>query len=108
MGKGLLGLMHANARIRNNFQSWLDQGGVQSMGTDFKETMVNKVEVDKKGKIDKFQPQHRFVIKDFLICIILGLLTNCCNEVNFPLKHSWGDNMYISLLVFLGTQKVLY
>lgn len=53
MGKGLLGLIYMNARIRNNYQSWLDHSSVQSMGTNFKEMIVNKVEVDKNGKLDK-------------------------------------------------------
>lgn len=51
MGKGLLGLIYMNARIRNNYQSWLDHSSVQSMGTNFKEMIVNKVEVDKKREI---------------------------------------------------------
>lgn len=85
MEKGLLRLIYMNARIRNNYQSWLDHSSVQSVGTNFKEIMANKVEVDKKGKIDTCN--IRLVIKDFLICIFLGLLTNCFNEVNFPVKQ---------------------
>lgn len=42
-----------NSRTRNNYQSWLDHNSVQSMGTNFKEMRVNKVEVDKNRKIDK-------------------------------------------------------
>lgn len=53
MGKGLLGLIYMNARIRNNYQSWLDHNNVQSMEKNFKEMMVNKVEVDINGELDK-------------------------------------------------------
>lgn len=44
MGKGLLGLMYVDARIRNSYQSWRDQGSVgtnfKEMGTNFKEMTV--------------------------------------------------------------------
>lgn len=53
MGKSLLGLINMNARTRNNYQSWLEHNSVQSMGTNFKEMTVNKVEVDKNRKLDK-------------------------------------------------------
>lgn len=44
--------LYMNARIRNNYQSWLDYSSVQSMEKKFKEMMVNK-EVDINGKLDK-------------------------------------------------------
>lgn len=53
MGNDLWGLIYMNVRIRNNYQSWLDHSSVQSMEKNFKEMMVNKVEVDINGKLDK-------------------------------------------------------
>lgn len=85
-------------RIRNNCQSWLDQSSVQSMGTNFKEMMVNKKEVDKNGKLDKCNVD----LLSKIFWSILFWVYLLFQWGQFPMKHGWGDNVYVSPSAFLG------